>query len=349
MSNAYIGSEAVKGTYIGESIVSVVIQNISGTLQPLYQGYTEGLILTCSSDELCVSDYQGNSSTVIITPKAFYNQDSVTGIFPITSIRNSAFLYNQTVANITIPGSVTSIGEAAFLECHNLANVTISEGVKSIGGNAFYNCSSLTNITVPDSVTDMGSASVFYNCSSLTSVTIGNGATTIGSSAFYNCSNLTNATIGSSVTAIGYQAFYNCSNLTNITIPNSVTSIGSEAFSNSGCVTTLNEIQYVDHWCILAANSNIVSKKLDVQTRGIADHAFAYCRSLVDITIPGSMMSTGNGVTSIGSYAFYYCSSLTRIDFEGTMAQWNAIIKGASWDSHTGNYKVYCTDGTISK
>jgi hypothetical protein len=31
------------------------------------------------------------------------------------------------------------------------------------------------------------------------------------------------------------------------------------------------------------------------------------------------------------------------------MEQWNSINKIWSWDSETGDYKVYCTDGVIEK
>ena len=29
--------------------------------------------------------------------------------------------------------------------------------------------------------------------------------------------------------------------------------------------------------------------------------------------------------------------------------EWNAIKKDSSWDSSTGNYTIYCTDGEITK
>lgn len=70
--------------------------------------------------------------------------------------------------------------------------------------------------------------------------------------------------------------------------------------------------------------------------------AFCDCSGLTSITIP-------DGVTSIDSYAFSGCSGLKRINFNGTKAQWNAIRKGDCWSYNTGNFTVYCTDGTISK
>ena len=74
----------------------------------------------------------------------------------------------------------------------------------------------------------------------------------------------------------------------------------------------------------------------------IGDNAFYGCTSLTSVTI-------GNSVTSIGQDAFRDCTSLTNINYQGTMKEWEAISKGQDWDSNTGNYIVYCIDGTISK
>jgi len=74
----------------------------------------------------------------------------------------------------------------------------------------------------------------------------------------------------------------------------------------------------------------------------IPAYAFKSRTGLTSVTI-------GNGVTSIGRVAFWNCSGLARINYRGTKAQWNAISKGSSWNSKTGYYIVYCTDGTISE
>ena len=42
-------------------------------------------------------------------------------------------------------------------------------------------------------------------------------------------------------------------------------------------------------------------------------------------------------------------TKLSEIHYKGTVSQWNAINKVDGWDADTGNYTVYCTDGTVSK
>jgi hypothetical protein len=74
----------------------------------------------------------------------------------------------------------------------------------------------------------------------------------------------------------------------------------------------------------------------------IDSHAFSGCTGLTSISIPDS-------VTSIGDFAFEGCSILTSIQFGGTVDQWNAISFDPNWNTGSGNYNIYCTDGTIAK
>ena len=304
----------------------------------------------------------------------------------ITSIANSAFSSCHNLRSVTIGNSVTSIGSYAFYHCDSLTSVTIPNNLTSIDSSAFSYCiindvyiydigfwcdftnaeyishsfeniqliengvaKLITNLVIPDDVTCIRD-SAFRGCSSLTNITIGNGVTSIGDWAFAWCDSLTTVTIPDSVTSIGNDAFWYCSNLTSVTIPDSVTSIGDSAFSN--CNSALyTEYEYGKYVCtndnpysilIELANKNLSTYKIHEDTKFIGADVFDGCQRLTNITIPDS-------VTSIGEDAFYNCSSLTSINYDGTIEEWNAISKGSWWNSSTGNYTIYCTDGEIAK
>ena len=225
---------------------------------------------------------------------------------------------------------VTSIGNYAFVGCDSLTSVTIPDSVTSIGEWAFYSCSGLTSVTIPESVVYIGN-DAFRGCSGLESISVSKGNTRYYSNGnclietetktlILGCKNSIIPSDGS-VTSIGEDAFYGCSSLTGVTIPDSVTSIGDDAFRD----------------CI-----GLTSITIGNGVTSIGVGAFDGCSELTSVTIP-------NSVTSIGEYAFGGCSGLTTINYNGTIAQWNAVAKCFNWVFNTGNYTVYCTDGTISK
>ena len=172
-------------------------------------------------------------------------------------------------------------------------------------------------VTIPSSVT--------YNGKNYS-------VTSIEKNAFRGCGGLTSITIPNSVTSIGEDAFRYCSNLASITIPNSVTSIGYDAFYDTPWFNKQPDgivyagkvaYSYKGDW------KSIKSIVLKDGTKGIADYAFAKCRSLTSITIPNSVIHIGrnafahcssltsitipNSVIHIGRNAFAHCSSLTSI------------------------------------
>lgn len=116
-------------------------------------------------------------------------------------------------------------------------------------------------------------------------------------------------------------AFEGCSGLTSAAMGNGVTSIGDQAFYNC---------------------SRLINVTIPDSVTSMGSRTFYRCIYLTNIVI-------GNGVTSIGSYAFCDCTGLTRIDFSGTKAQWETVEKGNEWSNNTGDFTVYCTDGTLSK
>ncbi|MBO7264266.1 MAG: leucine-rich repeat protein [Alistipes sp.] len=208
---------------------------------------------------------------------------------PLTTIRDDAFRFCNSLTSVTIPDSVTTIGDRAFFYCSSLASVNIPDSVTEIGYEAFVYCESLTSVTIPDSVTKIGDYA-FDACYSLTSVTIGNSVTTIGDYAFTHCESLTSVTIPDSVTTIGVQAFGVCSSLTSVTIPDSVTTIGKSAFVNCESLTSVT---------------------IPDSVTTIGEWAFYDCRSLTSVTI-------GDSVTTIGYEAFCNCKSLTSVYCKAT-------------------------------
>ena len=112
------------------------------------------------------------------------------------------------------------------------------------------------------------------------------------------------------------------SRVTRIILPESITKLAQKAFAN---IVNVNEI--------------ILPKSL-----GFIDaQVFSSSSNLKVVTI-------NNPETElIGMWAFSGCSDLVIINFNGTKEQWEAVQKLPEWDSDTGNYTVYCTDGQIAK
>ena len=74
----------------------------------------------------------------------------------------------------------------------------------------------------------------------------------------------------------------------------------------------------------------------------IAACAFNNCRKIEEIVL-------GSNLARIEGSAFAYCMSLKSITYNGSVEQWEAIEKGMLWNNATGNYTVYCNDGSIAK
>ena len=126
---------------------------------------------------------------------------------------------------------------------------------------------------------------------------------------------------GKPVTAIGEEAFRERGVLEQIVIPESVKTIEEKAFYKCIGLTTViipDGVTAISHQCF-------------------------YMSGLESVTIPRS-------VRSIEYSAFNGCSYLSAISFKGTMEEWLAIEKDEEgWAEFTGEYKVYCSDGTLPK
>ena len=281
-----------------------------------------------------------------------------------------------------------NVGSFLFEDCPSLITVNIGDNVTAIASNGFSSCDVLKNINVSENNEMYVSVGgILYNKNKTQiifvpyaiqgDVTIPNGVTSISSYAFRNRNNITSITIPDSVTNIGDFAFYNCSGLTNITIPYNVTSIGDRAFSGCSSLTSISVdakntkyhssgnclIETATKTMILGCQNSVIPS--DGSVTIIGNYAFAGCSGLTSITIPNGVTNVGgcafqncssitsitipNSVTIINGSAFEYCRALTSIYFNGTKEQWNAITKRDDWNACTGEYIVYCTDGSVQK
>ena len=282
-----------------------------------------------------------NANKVALQAKSnFFTVNITSG----TSIRDYDFRYCTGLTSITIPDSVTSIGLSAFSGCTGLTSITIPGSVTSVDTEAFSGCTGLTSVTIGNGATNIGT-NAFLGCTNLMRVTLGNGAKNIGKRAFWKCTSLTSVTIGNGTKSIDDSVFGDCYNLTDITIPDSVESISGTALSDTAWYDNQpNGLVYAGQVFYkykgrMPSNTSVTLRE---GTLGISDDACYDCAGLTSITIPDS-------VTNIRSRAFSYCKGLTSIIFTGTRAQWNAISKGTSWNSNTGNYTIHCTDGDLPK
>jgi hypothetical protein len=243
--------------------------------------------------------------------------------------------YNGYDSYIVIPEyidgyRVTAIGEKAFASNNNIISVTIPSTVTEIHSYAFLDCNGLENVIIPDSVTKIDTGA-FQNCGSLITIDVPASVTSIGDDAFgAPCLLAINVEAGNNyytsidgvlLSADGKTLIcYPCGK-TPFVIPNGVEAIGLNAFK--GC------------------NNGVHTIVIPEGVTTIDSRAFNNL-NLTDVTLPAS-------VTSIGDYTFAGNTNLSKITYSGTVAEWAAVMKGAGWHSNTGNYTVYCTDGTIAK
>ena len=362
--DAFKNCNSLKSVTVPNSVTSIWELSSCDSLESIY--YEGDIADWCALDgiwSLTKKVYIGNEKLSEMT--------SVTIPDGVTSIASDAFRSCRKLESVTFPSSVTVIGNSAFAGCHVLNNVNIPYGVEIIEGNAFGDCFALSDISLPDSLTEI-SYYAFYQCTALTEITISHSLKKVGYydnytrySIFMKCKNLkkviwnsecsaeatftsadtpdVSLIIGENVKTITNNAFYKCDGITSVTIPGSVTSIKDGAFGACSGLTSVsigNGVTSIGS--AFGGCSGLTSVIIPDSVINIGDYAFRGCSGLTSVSI-------GNGVTSIGRYAFYNCGGITSITFNGTIEQWKAIEKSDFWNSGTGEYTVFCTDGNLSK
>ena len=260
-----------------------------------------------------------------IGTQIFFKADNLTTVYYNGSYSPGNQYFNDPENNFLNTISITKIvfggkkiPNNILFGCSRITEVEILDTVTEIGYAAFYKCSALKSIIIPDSVTSIDYATFGY-CTALENVVLPNGIKLIEQTMFENCTSLKSIIIPASVRRIGMGAFYECTSLENIVLPDGIYKIDSLAFS----------------YC-----SALKSIVIPEDVTSLSD-VFTGCSSLASVTIP-------KYITDL-SGTFFSCRQLTEIRYNSTINNWKSITKQYGWDSYTGAYTVYCTDGTIEK
>lgn len=184
----------------------------------------------------------------------------------------------------------------------------------------FKGCSVLSNVSIHGRLTKIPAYS-FDGCN-LSTLNLSNSIEEIGDYAFRNNTALTTVSLGGNIKTIGGFAFYKTS-VSSINIPNNVTIIGESCFAEN---TKLEKVT-IGIGCkelptnVFSGCSALASVVLNDGLETISDAAFANCKSLESISIPGTVGTIGTTQTSgPDKLPFYNCASLKSVKFEdGTL------------------------------
>lgn len=257
----------------------------------------------------------------------------------VTIIAGEAFLNNDNITSVTIPGSVQVIGYHAFDGCTELERVIFEDPTDGadmiIRLDAFANCPKLTECEIP-AVASYVTANVFKGCSSMEKITVhpqnpyyftDDNGVMFGpwvdeGEPQYDDPNLTltaypsgregaysipESVHGRTVNRIWAGAFKNAEKLTDIEIPETLKIIGGNAFENSGLtdVTIPDTVETINSGAFEDC-TKLTHVKLPKNLTSIPHSIFKGCTSLSSIEFP-------NAATNIEMYAFDDCKSLTNL------------------------------------
>lgn len=238
--------------------------------------------------------------------------------------------------SIKVSETVESIYSGVFEVCPNLKSVYIGENVKYLRpfNPNNKNDRNLEEIIVhPDNRYFFVKGNCLIETQSKTLIVSYQEAVipddgsvrTIGALAFsfYPYKNIV---IPESIRNIDSEAFA-ASSLESVVLPKSLKKLADNAFVDCKKLKRVDFNGYTEVPYGMFHNARSLTEVVGLENiTAIGNYAFTGCDSLEEITL-------GAGLTEIGQQAFYANFNLKTINFAGTVEQWNAIKKGAGWNT----------------
>ena len=228
-----------------------------------------------------LTSYKGSSADVTLPTSATINDV----LYPITSIKSSAFSGNDAITSITIPEGYTDVTTEAFKNCTSLTTVHIPGSLTMLAANAFQVCTALTTVDfAPDTADHLTTRNaVFSGCTALESVTLPARASLDDGNIFYGCTALESVSVAP----------------------------GSETLIAENGLVFQREEDGSAMLCVYPFGRQDTSLVLPAEADGLpvtalAPMLFRGNNVLTEITVPES-------VTTIKRFAFQGCSSLMQL------------------------------------
>ncbi len=327
------------------------MQEITFASSGITFGQTEIFNYIIQNGEICIMSCTAKTEPNIVIPSEIEG-------YPVTSIYQNIFHWNNYITSVTLPHTLKEIGVKAFYECYNLERVYITDlsafckidflgddlatsnhaNPLYNGADLYLNGQKLTNLVIPSDVTYL-SDDLFARCSSIESVTVLQNVKEIGGSVFYDCPNLKTATISADTKVLGEFTFALSASLENVSISSNFETIGQGAFLGCSALKTIDLTGNVTEigGRVFEGCSALESVSFSKTVKTIGFAAFSGCQSLKAITIPDSVQTIGDtafrnctaltqitipeGVTKIGSDTFYYCTNLECVELPSTIEE----------------------------
>lgn len=329
----------VEDVYLDQSSITLEIgENTYLTAYVYPENATDSSIKWNSSDPLVATvDNNGNISALAEGEAIIYATNEASGQFATCTINvwRDYPDFNFTTTSFTTSNYDYCSGMRISRYKGSESVITLptkykADNVVAVGEALFQDYISLTNITIPNSVRRIDT-NAFSGCINLRSVYYTGSIEEWAEIDFVNY--LANPLYN------GADLYINGSKVTDVIISGY---ISQSAFAGSKIESlTVTGSSSIVGGAFYKCNS-LKTVNIHEGLSSIGEIAFSDCVNLTAIFLPSSL-------NHIGDQAFRNCTSLTSINYAAQQSWWNAISKEYQWDNNTGEYTIYCTNGTIDK